>query len=296
MKKKLKQYGLVILLGLPLSSVAYADDWSGYADVSMIAGAYSGTTTKNSSIGYGASLQVDYLEWGGAKVAGSLLNISGIDSTVNYTIEQQSVFASAHVNKYCDTFGGVFTFRLDAYQVDLKDEFTYQDNVRAYAPQLSFLNYQKTFYVDLGYAKSTYANGLQVDQLTPTLGFAFNQGSDWLQTRSYLIQTSDAALAQGVSTTQAVEFKLTHWTAPGSIFSQLFANVLLGERVFAVDGDAAAVYSLADAQQGGASFGLSWASSFVDSSLMISADSYINKETNATYINGLAYINFSKSW
>ena len=296
MKKKLRQYSLVTLLSLSLSSVVHADDWSGYADVSMIAGAYSGATTKNSSLGYGVNLQLDYLEWGGARVAGSLLNISGVDSTVNYTIEQQSVFASAYMNKYCDTFGGVFKFRFDVYQVDLKDEFTYQDNVRAYAPQLSFLNYQKTFYADLGYVQSTYANGLQVDQLTPTLGFAFNDGSDWLQTRGYLIQTSDAALAQGVSETQAVELKLTHWMAPGGMFSQLFANALLGERVFAVDGDTTAVFSLADAQQGGGSLGLSWVSSIVDGSLIISADSYINKTTNATYINSLAYINFSKSW
>ena len=291
MKKKLSQYSLVALLGLSLSPSAYADDWSGYADISLLAGAYSGTTTRTAINAYGASLNVDYLERAGVKLAGSQLTLT--DNGI--AIAQQSAFASAYWNYFCDTLGGVFKFRLDVHQADLSDDFTYKDSVRAYAPQISFLNYQKSFYVDLGYSKSTYDLGLEAKQYTPTLGFAFNQGADWLQTRGYLIDTTDTGSGV-VSSTQAVEFKLTHWAAPGSVFSQYFINALVGERILAVDGDAAAIYSLVDKQQGGGSIGIAWQSHYVDGMLMFSVDQYLDQATNASYINSLAYISISKSW
>jgi len=291
-RNQLKLAAFALSTGLLLGQTSYAGDWSGYADVSGLAGGYSGTTTRTAISSFGASLNLDYLDQGGMKVSGSQVTVADTGNN----LYQQSAFISAYVNKYNDTLGGVLRFRLDAHQVDLSDDFTYQDNVRAYAGQVSFINYQKSLYVDLGLTQSTYNSGLKVNQLTPTFGFSFNQGSDWLQTRGYFINTSDAALAQGVSSSQAIEMKLTHWTAPGSIFSQLFANALLGERVFAVDGDAATIYSLADTQQGGGSIGLAWQSQILDGIIMLAADSYINKTNNTSYINSFAYISVSKSW
>lgn len=291
MKKKLSQYSLVALLGLSLSPLAYADDWSGYADVSLLAGAYSGTTTRTAINAYGASLNVDYLERGGVKFAGSQLTIKDNGSN----IVQQSGFASSYLNYFCDTLGGVVKFRFDVHQANLSDDFTYKDSVRAYAPQISFVNYRKSFYADLGYAVSTYDLGSEVKQYTPTLGFSFNQGSDWLQMRGYLIDATDTQ-TNIVTSTQAAEFKLTHWTAPDAIFSQYFFNALVGERILAVDGDAAAIYSLVDKQQGGGSIGVAWQSHYVDGMLMFSVDQYLDQATNASYINSLAYISISKSW
>jgi len=291
MKKKLSQYSLVTLLGLSLSPLAYADDWSGYADASLLAGAYSGSTTRTAINAYGASLNLDYLEWAGMKLAGSQLTLT--DNGI--AITQQSAFASAYLNHFCDTLGGVFKFRLDVHQADLSDGLTYQDSVRAYAPQISFLNYQKSFYMDLGYSISTYDLGLEAKQYTPTLGFGFNQGADWLQMRGYWIDATDT-VSGVVSSTQAAEFKLTHWTAPGSVFSQYFINALVGERILAVDGDAAAIYSLADKQQGGGAIGVAWQSHYVDGMLMLSVDQYLDQATSAAYINSLAYISISKSW
>ena len=291
MKKKFSQYSLAALLGLSLSPLAYADDWSGYADVSLLAGAYSGTTTRTAMNAYGVSLNADYLELGGVRFAGSQLTI--VDNGNN--IVQQSGFASGNLNYFCDTLGGVVKFRFDVHQANLSDDFTYKDSVRAYAPQVSFLNYRKSFYADLGYTVSTYDLGSEVKQYTPTLGFAFNQGSDWLQMRGYLIDATDTQ-TNIVTSTQAAEFKLTHWTAPGAVFSQVFVNALVGERVFAVDADAASIYSLVDKQQGGGAVGVAWQSHYVDGMVMFSADQYLNQTTNATYINSLAYISIGKSW
>ncbi|MDQ7002582.1 MAG: hypothetical protein Q9N02_07870 [Ghiorsea sp.] len=292
MKKKLSQYSLAALLSLSFNTLAYADDWSGYTDVSWLTGAYSGNTTRTAVNAYGASMNVDYLERAGVKVAGSQLNLTDNGNLIT----QQSAFVSAYMNYFCDTFGGVFKFRLDAHQANLSDNFTYKDSVRAYAPQVSFLNYQKNFYLDLGYSVSTYDLGLEAKQYTPTLGFAFNQGSDWLQMRGYLIDTKRTGRGI-VSSTQAVELKLTHWTAaPSSLFSQLFANALVGERMLAVDGDAASIYSLVDKQQGGGAIGAAWQSHYVDGMVMLSIDKYLNRASNATYTNSLAYISVSKSW
>jgi len=291
MKKKLSRYSLATLLGLSLSHLAYADDWSGYADASLLAGAYSGATTRTAINAYGASMRLDYLERAGVKLAGSQLTLT--DNGI--AIAQQSVFASAYWNHFCDTLGGVFKFRLDIHQAGLSDDLTYKDSVRAYAPQISFVNYQKSFYADLGYSISTYDLGLEAKQYTPTLGFAFNQGANWLQMRGYLIDTTDT-VSGVVSSTQAAEFKLTHWTAPSSVFSQYFVNALVGERVLAVDADAAAIYSLVDKQQGGGSIGVAWQSHYVDGMLMLSVDQYLNQTTNATYVNSLAYVSISKSW
>lgn len=290
MKKKLSRYSLAALFGL-LSSPAYADDWSGYADASLLAGAYSGDTTRTAINAYGASLRLDYLEQAGVKLAGSQLVLT--DNGI--AITQQSAFASAHWNYFCDTLGGVFKFRLDVHQSDLSDDVAYKDSVRAYAPQISFLNYQKSFYADLGYSTSTYNLGLEAKQYTPTLGFAFNQGADWLQMRGYLIDTKDT-VSGSVASTRATEFKLTHWTAPGAVFSQYFVHALVGERILAVDSDAASIYSLVDKQQGGGAIGAAWQSHYVDGTLMLSVDQYLNQTTSATYINSLAYISISKSW
>lgn len=291
MKKKLSQYSLAALLSLSFSTLAYADDWSGYTDVSWLTGAYSGDTTRTSVNAYGASINLSYLERAGIKVAGSQLSLTDNGNAIT----QQSAFVSAYMNYFCDTFGGVFTFRLDTHQADLSDDLTYKDSVRAYAPQISFLNYQKNFYLDLGYSVSTYDLGLEAKQYTPTLGFAFNQGSDWLQMRGYLIDTTDT-VSGVVSSTQAAEFKLTHWTELGSVFSQLFVHALVGERILAVDGDAAAIYSLVDKQQGGGAIGAAWKSDYVDGTVMLSVDQYLNQTSNATYTNSIAYINISKSW
>ncbi len=293
MKKKLwlYGYGLAACISLPLSQQAYADDWSGYADVSVIAGGYSGTTTRTAINAYGASLNLNYLEWGGMKVAGSQLTITDRGNA----IKQEAVFASIYANHFCDTLSGVFKFRLDVHQASLSDDFTYQDKVVAYAPQISFLNYQKSFYADLGYAVSTYDLGFEVKQYTPTLGFGFNQGADWMQVRGYWVDATHQRTTN-VQSTQAVELKLTHWTEPGSMFSQYFVNALAGERIFAVDGDAAAIYSLVDKQQGGGAIGVAWQSQYVDGMVMLSVDQYLNQATNATYINSLVYISMSKSW
>jgi len=284
------------MVGMQQNALAESGDWQVKADTQGSYGKYSGSIKRKSLVSAGAIISADYLEKGGFSLGG---NYTKLTFNAGSTLNQQSVYGSIHYNVYLDALPGPLTLRLDGHGINNNDATGNTDNVKVIAPQLSFLNYSKTFYIDLGYARSSYKNNLTVDQWTPTLGMGFNDGADWLQLRGYFIKPSNKLRAQNVSRTSAADIKWTHWLAPDAWLGLEKVQLagLFGDRIYAVDGDAAAVYNLADVQKGSLSLALQWKLS-QSLHLMLAGgnERYLDKTINDSYNNRYAYIDLSTQW
>jgi len=172
-------------------------------------------------------------------------------------------------------------------------------------PVISFLNYTKSFYVDLGYAYSEYASSeteiekFNVKQWTPTIGFSFNDQYDWLILRHYNIDLSNDTRSPGITKTSSYEIKLTHWVknTDNSRLDNLQFSFLTGDRLFAVDHDARKIYNLSDMQTAALSIGGNWKyknkSSFY---IYTGLEEYKNIFSNNDYYNVFIYSGFKKHW
>jgi len=179
------------------------------------------------------------------------------------------------------------------------------DSMEIFNPAISFLNYAKTFYVDLGYTQSKYGSTdpaigvLTVKQWTPTVGFSFNDQYDWLQFRYYIIDLSNDARSPGVTKTTAGEFKLTHWTKKkeNSSLDNVQFILLTGKRLFAVDRDARKVYNLADMQTSTFSMGGNWKpASKNEFYIYAGVENYEDPFSNQNYSNIFLYSGYKKYW
>jgi len=284
------------LMGMQQQSLAAEGDWSVKTDVQALYGNYSGSLSRSSLSSGGLIVSSDYLDKGGFSVAA---NYTRLAFKTGNNINQQGYYANVRYNLNFDALPGSVTLRLDGHLVNNNDITGNTDNVKVVAPQISFINYAKTFYVDFGYARSSYQNNLNVDQFTPTLGFGFNGGADWLQARGFFIKPSNRLRAQNKSSTAAVDVKWSHWFAPGSWhhLEKMQLGGLFGERIYAVDNDAAAVYNLADIQRGSLSLALQWRlTESLHMMLMAGNERYRNNTIGNNYNNRFAYIDISKSW
>lgn len=278
---------------IPLAQAS--GDWKIQADAQGMYAQYSGSSTRKNISSEGVLLRADYLDSGGFTLGTTATQLQ-FKAT---TLTQQGVYASANKHLYLDALPGVLTLRMDGHYISNNDVTGSSNRVKVYAPQVSFLNYRKSFYADLGYAYSSYPKGLSVSQLTPTLGLGFNQAADWLQMRVYWVKPSNAAQAQNISSTTALESKWTHWFAPSNAWipQKMDVGALFGQRIYAVDGDAAAVYNIADVQQGSISLASQWRIS-ESAHLMLAAgnERYRNKFISETYDSRYIYLDVKGAW
>jgi hypothetical protein len=276
--------------------------WFMRADIQALYIDYSGAQLRDSLENLGFFLRADYLERGGITFGYNRTVLNG--EGAGQDIEQDNVFVSGRWQTTPDWANGQITLRLDGYAIANDDATGATDDINVIAPQVSFLNYDRTFYADLGFAESSYgdsllsSNALDVEQWTPTIGFGFNEQRDWLQLRAYLIKPSSPARAQGQDDTAALQFNWTHWTRNRFLGIDNFRySALLGERVFAVDPDAGSVYNLNDLQTGAVSIGSEWVpGERLRLLLMIGVERYEEQNIGEEYDSAFAYLNFTYHW
>ena len=284
------------LTGMQPLSMAAEDDWSIKTDLQAAYGSYSGSQQRSSLSGGGLILSADYLETGGFSLAA---NYSNLIFKTGSSINQQGYYGNLRYHLYFDALPGPLTAQINGHFISNNDLTGDTDNVNVIAPQVSFINYAKTFYADIGYARSSYQNNLNVDQFTPTVGFGFNSGSDWLQIKGYFIKPSNPLRAQNKSSTSAADIKWSHWFAPGAwhAIEKIQLGGVVGERIYAVDNDAAAVYNLADIQRGSISLALEWRlAESLHLMLLAGNERYLDNSIGNSYSNSFAYVNISKTW
>jgi hypothetical protein len=302
---KMLPVNLVALALLIHGSAPLAEegDWRISTDLQGIYGPYSGSALRDSLASAGLFLHADYLEAGGITVGYNRTAVGFVDT--DFDIDQDQVFASAFLSAAPDWAAGSIGIRLDGHWIDNNDNANGTGELSIFAPLLSYMNFQKTLYFDIGYARSSYGDAtdfsgkLTVDQLTPTIGFGFGEGRDWLQARGYLIDPSNPSRAQGKSDTSAVELKWMHWfSGPGPLgINKITLTGLVGERVYAVDPDSAVVYNIADVQKGGVAAASTWRINDRNEILVqLGYEQYTNELIADDYSYPYLYVDFTHNW
>ncbi|MBI3393267.1 MAG: hypothetical protein HY039_08770 [Nitrospirae bacterium] len=240
-----------------------AEDWTLSLTPAFSYGRYQGSPTRESVTGGRLFLDAQYFERAGLTVGGDYANVNGKPGYPD--IAQYASFLSGRASYVPDAVPARIGLRMDLHAVDNNDATNGTDQVRVLASRLSVSDLGGTVRMDVGYASSrfgrsaTQPGNLEVRQWTPTAGFGLN-GEQWLQLRGYFIISSNPVRSQGRDGTSALEVKWTY--RPERKSDALLENVqlafLLGERIYAVDGDSAAVYNLADLQTGAIALSTGW--------------------------------------
>ena len=277
------------------------DEWYLSATVSAMPGTYSGSVQRDNLFSGSLWLNADYLDRLSFAVAYNTLSLSFKDTGSGAFDVNQDAFAGRfQYHFFVDAIGGKLTTQLVMHAISNDDGTGFTDNVDVIAPKIAYINFNNDMYLDVEYTQSKYNNSnLTVDQISPSMGFGFNQKADWLRLKAYLINTSDKNLSQGEDSLASIDVKWTHWLAPDAMLgiNNFFIDVLAGERIFAVDNDAFSVYNLADIQQGSFSFGLAWKyGDDIRVSAIAGIEKYENKIISNAYDQQYFYISFTKDW
>jgi hypothetical protein len=280
-----------------------ASQWFVRSDIQGVWTRFTDAAERDTLGSLGVFVHADYLERAGFTFGYSGADLSFMDSSQD--IAQDNLYASGRWHLNPDWASGRVTLRMDAHAISNDDRSSGVDEVDVIAGQVSYLNFAKTLYLDVGLTQSRYggqgmnAPGLDVDQVTPTLGFGFNEQYDWLQLRAYLIDLSSREQAQNQDSTTAVELKWTHWFQNRALLGldNVRVSALAGERLFAVDPDTAAVYNLADLQTGGVAIGGEWALSERSRILVVAgAERYENQVRSDFYDASFIALNIAHDW
>lgn len=181
----------------------------------------------------------------------------------------------------------------------------FTDSLEIINPVLSFINYQKTLYVDIAYAISTYNTSdssigkLQVTQWSPAIGFAFNDQYDWMQIRPYSVDLSNDNRTPGISNTKAHTISWTHWVKKieTQALEKITLTLLSGERLYAVDHAARKVYNINDMQTGSLTIGANWKSGTqTDFYVYGGYERYEVVATNENYNSLFVYTGITTRW
>jgi hypothetical protein len=330
--------GTVAALWLLLANHAIAQQsgapWSIQTDIQGFLNSYTGTADRERLANVGLFLHANYFERAGITAGYNRTVVNGSPGVAD--VHQNNRFLSGRFSMTPDRLSGRLTVRLDKHSIS-NDDGVHQSSsgngsnggspgpgsgpgpgqgsapgsiagtgrVDASAAQISYLNFPGTFYWDLGFAKSEYKDlnldgrKLEIDQLTPTIGLAFNDRRDWLQLRAYLIDASIPALALGKGDTTALELKWTHWPLGGGVlgFDNYRVGVMAGDRVFAADPDAGSLFNLAERQTGIVSIGGEWAVTERSRILvLIGSESYKNSLLARDYRSTFLLLNLSHRW
>ena len=316
------RYWFVLLAGfiLPVNyCLADEDIWQLKHTLQTYYQFYSSESDRSNSIAAGYFLSADYLDSGNITFG---YNTTFVKFENNADDSGQFFYLSGQKHLYPDSLPGKLSLRIDTYIGEETIKFrdatasstsgpgnagkraislgsgivTETTDIDVYYLGSSFINYNKTFYADIGYARSEYdgSSSIKVNQITPSIGFGWNDSYDWLQLRAYLIDADQQASSFNDDNFQALEAKYTHWYPQESRSKLEFVrlSILSGERMLAVDPDAAAIYSIADIQQASVTGSMQWQFSANAKLLaLIQYDQYQDANEN-DYDSFLFYINF----
>lgn len=247
---------LSYLVLLSMTTPALAGDWwTVNVTPQAVAGNYPGSPIREKINTTGAILDFQYLERFGFAVGDTHLNLQ-----YKYNIpdlHQDAVYFSIRDYLTPDSLPGILTLRLDSYRIVGNDPTHETDGTTVFSPVISFLDYTQSYYLDLGYAYSKYGNSsignadLTISQITPTIGFSFNEQRNWLNFRFYGIHSSNPVRSQNTTNTFGSEVTFTHYLIPNYFFTpnQIQLGAFLGKRMYAVDNTALIVYNLGDIQK-----------------------------------------------
>jgi len=269
-----------------------ADSWTLELIPQTWYGSYQSSLTRDSVLSFGIYASADYLDKSGFTIGYNRSDVTGktvATDIIGPDIEESAGYLSGYYSTFPDALPGKLTFRLDGYSVMDKsiitettvipgggmggndrvitDSTTYTDNIVAGYAEMAFIDYSEKYYFDIGYAFSSYdydaadvSRDNDVQQFTPTVGLAINEGYDWLQARGYFIQLQHGDNTNGKTSSNAIELQWIHWYGPLAFLGlhSIGIHTVIGERMYAVDPEAGEINSLADRQNSSYSLLMSW--------------------------------------
>ena len=226
---------------------------------------FKNAVKRKSGFENGYNLDADNYQIGGIALGQSqvVVNNNAVSGIVERRLQQQNYNVSGRIYQRLDN-GGRMTYRLDRLFANNDGSTGNEDGVKAWAPKVSYLNSQGDFLYDLEYAKSTYKNGegLSIKQLVPTIGFAINDFSDWINIRAYYISLEgDRTRRQDMSNTKGLDLTWVHFF-PASENILMPANISMsyffGKRMYDVNTGTGTIANLDHYQSGGVNYGAAW--------------------------------------
>ncbi|KPJ93178.1 MAG: hypothetical protein AMJ55_08625 [Gammaproteobacteria bacterium SG8_15] len=302
------------------ASIATSHSWQFKGIAQSYYQSFDQSLSRESTFNLGIYWFADYLD----NVSLSFgYNYTFVDMSPNIEVDEHILHLGGKYSWFSDTLSGKFSLALDGYGgkyttttvtssggggmggMGGSSRITSSEStdISVLHPQVSFINYAKTYYFDIGYAYSEYDSGdlydIEAHQITPTLGFGWNNAYDWLQLRGYFINLNQQTQLLEEDDFASAELKYIHWFVEKSppYFHNLQLTLLAGDRVLAVDPDAKAVYSVSDKQTGSVSVAGQWAlTQSLKFMFLVGYDKYENDLLADEYDSLLFYANFQNQW
>lgn len=318
----------LLLLSITITAVqsVYAEEdlWQLNHTLQTNLQTYDGTADRKNAHSAGYYISADYLDSGNLSFS---YNNTSVNLGNNAYITENLYFLSGEYHQYPDSMPGKLSLRFDSYFGKDTLEYSLSSpppttpgpgqgpghgkvktnraasdavkesiDINSYYFQCAFINYKKTFYTDIGYAYSEYSatSNTIVNQITPSVGFGWNDSYDWIQWRAYFIELQKNTSAFNDDKFESIETKYTHWF-PDEVSSKLEFirfTLLSGKRVLAVDPDTTTIYSITDLHKTSISSGIQWKITKNNKILAtIQYDQYRNATLADNYDSYLFYIN-----
>ncbi len=259
LKSNIKRKALAMLC--VSSALVHAQDaWQWQSSINTMNGRYvdSLTMNKQQSLGVRISGERNH-QWGfTAGVQSTRIDMAPITQT---SVQQQNNWLlSAYTHQTYATWPGRWTLQLDTHQLNNDASHTNTNAVRAVAPQITWLSHSLPLKADLSLATSNYKNTAPIQQLSSAIAYGINNGNDWLQIRGYVIQHLTPSEALGLSSTRAVETKITHFLDHSVMWmpTSLTAGLDRGKKIYWVDMASQAVNNQPMVNEGGENITAAW--------------------------------------
>jgi len=315
-----RHIAISLFLLMPISALANNSDWQSKAIVQGYFQNYTQSESREATYNFGVYLFADYLERFSLSAG---YNYTYVDLTQNTEVDENMFYLGGKYSWFSDAMSGKLSLVLDGYGGEYvtktsttsggggmggmggMSRLTTSEStaVSVIQPQITFINFAKTFYLDIGYAFSKYDSGstydIDANQITPTIGWGWNNAFDWLQVRGYFINVDQQTQVFNDNNFTSAEIKYIHWFEEKQLpyFDNLRFILLVGDRALAVDPDAKSVYSVSEKQTGAASIAGQWK---LDQSLkfmlLVSYEQFENDLLSDQYDSWLIYGNFETQW
>ena len=250
---------LFCVLSVPALAVAQ-DGWQVNTAVNAMTGDYNGALVMKKQHGLGVRLNAERPNEGGFSVGLQSTHIDMQPVVPKATQDQNNWLLSGYAYAPSPSLSGRFKWQLDVHRV-LNDALQgNSDGVTAVVPQLSWVSFDRPLTFDLSYAQSRYPNTRTIHQLSPSVGFGFNNNQNWFQIRGYLIQNLEPSLSMGMSSSHATDFRLTQlFQSPSPWVPQsVTLGLERGKKIYFVDAVTQTVHNLPMRNDGGESIAGVW--------------------------------------
>lgn len=238
-------------------------------------GLYTGSRTMDSQQGLGVRMSGEKDRQWGFTAGLQTTHIDMAPITQTSIQHQDNWLASAYMHHTSASGSGRWTLQIDSHKVKNDALYTNSNSVRAIAPQVTWLSHTQPLKMDLSFASSNYANTSPIYQLSSAFAYSLNNGINWLQIRSYVINNLTPSEALGLSKSHSVETKITHFIDHPSAWTPTSITVGLeyGKKIYWIDMASQTVYNQPMINEGGENLAATW---------QLNAKTYINLQLSQT--------------